>query len=378
MSTFGSGYEVGGKKYLLFSYFARIKGSHMFRESELIRKAKDINIGKNMRDAFQKECYCKRNEGNRRAETQFEVARRENLATTYFGTPRDKDLCLMMHTKPLEQARFLKTCNTVSGNLNKLKELGDRNWNSYDYREDKHVSGLMVTKMTTPSVASLKHGTGLKLPRCGSLQQCQMASLQGKSLREGTKILPGLASCQASNTVRVFSPQQSCYVDQPAKYENESQKLAYNTMRSSNNLHSIQICGTAGLSNGRPFEKAVTRIQTNKPYTVSAETFNSSWVDCTRAQTTMNYESSKFNIINHGFGNSSSITNLIKDNPKACYKVKSIAEYSDLTRVTAPKQNKDYQDALKKAPACFTKSTALCSKQIDYGKTYGPFFSLFK
>jgi len=346
----------------------------MFREGELIRKAKDINIGKNQRNMFQNECYCKGNEVLHKNDTPFDSARRENLATTYFGTPQDRDYRLMMHTKPVDQALFMKTCRTVSKNLGKLRDLGDRNWSCYDIREDKHVSNIMMSKLANPNAAIVSLKQGNTLARSSSQQQIPLGATTGGA----SKVLPRINTRTSSNLVRVFSPQESRYIEKPAHIENESQKLTYYSMKNSKNTHSVQVVGNSCTTSGPPFEKTIKDYQTAKPYTVSAETFNSSWVDSARAQTTFNYESPNFNIINHGYANGKSIANLVKNNPKACYKVKSIAEYKDLTYVTAPKKNMDYQAVINKAPTCFTKATSLCSKQVDFGKTYGPFFSLFR
>jgi hypothetical protein len=348
----------------------------MFREGELVRKAKDLNFGKNPKNVFQRDCYSKNNDPRNKVLTPYDSARRENLASTYFGSKNDQDLNLMLHTKMPEQARFMKTCHSISDNIGKLRDLGDRNWSCVNMREDKHISNLQQSKVNFPTNGLLSAKAGM--PRCMSTQNIQANSTL-RGAKTASKGFAGTMAATPSNMVRVFSPEQSCYIHRPAIQENESQRLTYNSMKNAKNLHSIQVCGTAKYIPSSPFERAITGAKTAKPYTVSAETFNSSWFDTTRAQTTMNYESAKFNVINHGFSsNHASITNLIKDNPKACYKVKSIAEYSDLTRVTAPNKNRDYQEAIKSSPRCFTKSSSLCAKQVDFGKTYGPFFSLFK
>lgn len=346
-------------------------GRQTFKESDLIKKARDINLGRNYRNVFQKECYCTANDYYHIKDTLFDSARSTRLATTYFGSKNESEYCLNTHTKPFEQACFLKTCYSVTSNIQKLHRLGERNWSRSDIREDKHISTLSCKK---PQV-TVKTAPDTKLPRCQSQRDCPMASTQCQLA--GTfnqKKFPSTAR----KLVRVFSPQVKCYIQRPAYEENESQKLAYASMKNANNMHSIEICGTkGGLASTRPFDKIKACYQTAKPYTVSAETFHSSWVDAARVKATTNYESSNFNIINHGRGYNTSVAKLIQDNPKACYKVKSIAEYSDLTRVTAPKKSREYQIALNSIPNCFKKSTSLCSKQLDVGKTYGPFYKIF-
>jgi len=261
-----------------------------------------------------------------------------------------------------EQANFMRTCSSISQGINKLQQLGDRNWTSYDINENKYISNTIVAKPKTALEAAKS-----------------TASLKTQADKRFYTTTRSGAQSFANRTVRVFSPQHSCYIEQPAHIENEAQRLTYCSMRSANNSNSIQVCGhNAGTAAGPAFDSVLKGVQTAKPYTVSAETFHSSWVDGGRAQTTTNYESARFNIINHGNGSNSSVTKMIKDNPKVCHKVKSISEFTDLANVAAPKPNKEYQESMKKCPSCFVKSAGLCSPQIDFGKTYGPFFKLFK
>eukprot|EP00831_Metopus_contortus_P018810 TRINITY_DN18056_c0_g1_i1.p1 TRINITY_DN18056_c0_g1~~TRINITY_DN18056_c0_g1_i1.p1 ORF type:complete len:182 (-),score=23.37 TRINITY_DN18056_c0_g1_i1:204-749(-) len=137
------------------------------------------------------------------------------------------------------------------------------------------------------------------------------------------------------------------------------------------------ICGgPAGISTAQPFEKTKD-IAKGKAYGVSAETFNTSWVDGGKVKRTLNYESAKFNIMNHGFGTPNSVTGLLRKNVDACNRVKSIAEYTDLTRVTAPKPNFGYQEVLQRNPDCFRKSSGFCAQHLDQRYSMGPFFKPF-
>ena len=382
-AIYANGYKILNKKYhnkyefytqrsaevTFLSHASRIKGKDMFTEKNLIAKMRGVNFANNPKNTFQKECYCKGNAEYHQKDTFFDAARRTNLAETYFGAPNDKNNHLLRHTKLADEATLMKTYNTVSQNIAALHTIGQRNWSAADISIQKNISQVNMGK-----------------PRTAQVQEAERAykgypaeGMNGRSASMADRILKTAPNAAyASRLVRVFSPQQSCYIETPAHLENESQKLTYLSMKSANNINSVKVCGGKSLmAAGKPFEWALERAQNSKPYTVSAETFQASWVDRGRPQTTTNYESAKFNVINHTSGANATISKLINQNPKACYKVKSIAEYCDLARVSAIKPNKEYQEKLGGNPACFMKSTSLCAKQCDFAKTYGPFFKLF-
>jgi len=332
----------------------------MFTEKDLIRKIRKnngINLGNNQKNNFQRECYCKKNSELHKKDTFFDLARRTNLAETYFGSPKDSSNHLLNHTKKPDEANLMKTYNTISQNIAALHDIGNRNWSTADIKVehalsqvDFHKPSTAMTDVRPPTIKSF----GGPIPRCQRL-------------------------ASAGNMVRIYSAKDSAYIDAPVKQENDSLKLTYMAMKSTHNANSFQVCGSRTATNaGKAFEICVDPMVNTKPYTVSAETFHSSWIDRGRPQTTTNYESSRFDIISHTNGKNGSITRMIQENPKACYKVKGIAEYCDLARVSAIKQNREYQDKIKSNPMCFLKAGTLCASQCDMGKTYGPFYKLFK
>ncbi len=337
----------------------------MFTEKGLITKIRGLNMGNNQKNNFQQECYCRGNADLHKKDSPFDAARREMLSTTYFGAPKDKTNHLEQHTKMADEASLMKTYNSVSNNIAALHDIGQRNWSAADFSMDRTVSQVMFKPRTakTPDV-----------PR-GPVPFTSQANTMGAKGKRDTRTA---ASMYGSRMVRVFSPKYSCYIETPASLENESQKLTYLSMKSANNFNSVKVCGGKGtISAGKPFEGVADRIYNSKPYTVSAETFQASWVDRGRPQTTTNYESAKFNIISHSNGQNETVTKLMAKNPKACYKVKSIGEYCDLSRVSAIKLNEEYQNKFRSTPTCFLKAGSLCAKQCDFAKTYGPFYKMF-
>ena len=325
----------------------------MFTEKDLLQKIRgntSVNFSHNMKNTYQKECYCNRNEELHKKDSCFDMARRTNLAENYFGSPKDPANHLLAHTKKPEEATLMRTYNAISQNIATLHDIGERKPSSSSSNALSRTNFHLPREVAQPSTAT----TGVRFTHAS-----RTASAGGMS--------------------RVFSPKDSCYINVPTKLENDSLKLTYMSMRCAHNINSIQVCGTKTATDvGRPFEHMVDAIKNAKPYTVSAETFQHSWIDRGRPQTTNNYESAKFNIINHSYGQNASITALIKDNPKACYKVKGIAEYCDLARVSAIKQNHEYQEKIKANPTCFLKAGAICAAQCDVGKSYGPCYKLFK
>ena len=346
---------------------SRQKGREMFTEKGLLQKARGMKEICQPSSNYQQLCYCKKNAVFHKRDTVFDAARRDRLASNYFGNPSERDNCLLEHTKSPEQARLMRTYNTVSQNLAVMEELGNRNWSHADLPPDKPKPGTAFPKPRTAqaSVGSRKP-LSASAPRLPETLPHQPAE---RSIQT--------AASRTTQMVRVFSPGDRMYVERSALLENESQRLSYLSMRSANNVHSVNVCGRpCPTAPGQPFEASTAKHA--KPYTVSAETFNGSWVDRARPQTTTNYESSKFNIINHANGQNGSITQYLQLNPRACYKVKSIAEICDLARVSAPKPNPDYHLKLRSHPTCFLKAASLCAQQCDNRRTYGPHVKLFK
>lgn len=343
----------------------------MFTEKGLIKGLRRLSAEKSSANYHEGQCYCQKNASLHQKNTIYDSARKNNLAETYFGTIKNKDFQLQQHTKPLEEAQLNKTVKNVNDNLVQLHDLGDRNWSSADFPFQKQLSSISAY----PKSASHHQHSSKHMTPSQRAYGCRAETAYGNyRSKESIKTIPNTDS----GLVRIFSPEKSCYIERPATVENQSQRLAYLSMKSAANSSSVKICGgRAQSTSGKQFEKVVNEIKTAKPYTVSAETISKSWMDSGRPQTTSNYETARFNLINHTPGKPTSISRLLSSNKRACYKVKSIGEYSDITRVNAIRHNQLYQENLQKTPNCFSKGSQICAKQCDFAKTYGPFFKMY-
>ncbi len=319
----------------------------MFTEAKLIRRAKNLNVAHNPRNLIEK-CVLP---GNVQGKT-----------TVY--TPQSTSPTLKKKSwEDASNSGLAKTCINVMQGINKLQELGRRNWSCYDMPDyDKIISQPII-----------KPKAAFGAFDAGQQTRAQSLSLPAKTPQPQPQ-RPSLWSPTAG-TVRVFSPQHNRYVERPVAAENESLRLTYYAICRARNVHSI--CLGKAAADAQPFERALGKIGVKKPYTNCEESFRTSWMDGRNVQPTENYESAKFDIVSHGKGQAGSITRIVGKNPRACNKVKSIAEYSDITRVNAVRTNNEYRAAVAKFPGCFAKTASLCSSQVDLGRTYGPFFKLF-
>ena len=301
----------------------------MFTEAKLIHKAANVNLLKNPRNIFRRESCSP-------TETPFEDYRANKLKEEYFGDKTEYSQKVLLHTRSPSEANFLKACSKISRNLTKLQELGDKKKSS------------AIQDMHSLSQISLKPRTAAENSPV-SLPKLKLSSIPPKS------------------DVRVYSPEKGLYLTSPVNSENKVQQSLYKTMRDQHNIQNMK-----GVSKFQSLEDFP------KMYTTSTETFGTSWIDEPRLQSTSNYESAKFDIINHGHCNHAPFLQMIKENPKACNRIKSITQYSDLTSIAALKLNNVYQSVAVKSSNTFGRSNALCARQADFGKTYGPFFKLFK
>ena len=88
----------------------------------------------------------------------------------------------------------------------------------------------------------------------------------------------------------------------------------------------------------------------------------------------LNHTNIKFHILNPGIKNitkTRSEISEIKSLDKAAYKSKGLSEYSDLTRVSAPNPNKNFNEAFKTNQNAFNQSSNVCQNYFDIYTKYG-------
>ena len=144
--------------------------------------------------------------------------------------------------------------------------------------------------------------------------------------------------------------------------------------RLSNNAPEFKIERILHTSGGMKFNE----IEQKKLYGVSNETSATSWVDRGVLQATSNHESTSFNLLHHGDNIKLDLKAKLIENPNLCRKSKGIAEYSDLTRVSASKLNDGYQAIFSSVPKAFVRSSGSCAVDCDNMKTFGPAYNFFK
>jgi len=264
-----------------------------------------------------------RNAGN--INNSFDIARRTQLAETYFGFEKDPSTFstkLFDHTKTPEEANVLKVYNSVNKSISRLHNLKECNSIKTPLNCTSYKKSILKDCITKPNIAA-------------------------------SKVLIRFSSTKRNRNIRKSIEEKS---------NNKLLQSLYNT-----NL--IQVYGKKA-EKKKAFD---CMLSGSKEFTVSIETSANSWIDQNNIQPTFNYESASFNIVNHTKQRNVSISGLLKDNPRACHRVKAITEYSDLTRVNAIRLNTKYNDSM-----CFNKLNSLCAAKCDLRKTYGPFFPLFK
>lgn len=172
------------------------------------------------------------------------------------------------------------------------------------------------------------------------------------------------------HTVRIFSPQLSQYIHKPIQAENMSVKSTYQLMRKSHNTNSLSVCGSAKAAT----EAIAVQSKWLKPYTKNAESIHNNWKERVSSLPTTNYESARFNIINHANGQNASITKILQSNPKACHRVKGMTEFYDLVRKTAINPNKEYNEKISRIPNCFHRVKTPCTTECEFRNTFTRIF----
>ena len=181
------------------------------------------------------------------------------------------------------------------------------------------------------------------------------------------------------NKVRVFSPKLNKYVPKSVAEENKNVKNAYTAMRKDHNANSVNVCGNSNVRNdSKPFEASEQQSNCSKIYTHNLESNHNNWNEKSSKQATSNYESARFNIINHGNNKGQSILKMLKENPSVCHRIKGLTEICDLLRETAINPNKEYQKKIKIAPKCFYKVKTPYTTECEFRKTFNQFSRLYK
>ena len=391
----------------------------MFREGDLLRSAKDINISNNRRLHLEQPAY----------QLKTDVKNIRSYGASISPSPMTTQFHVTQQTAPIPKIEeysdwksyqrtasrtgvpFFKGADPVTNivkNINKLQLLGERNWSYRDMKYEKSTSSLSIRPMTA---ASIKKNFSVSQSAIGghkhSLSHKQLPSIANKTV--GALMTPHYETVDAgksnlsiqriggqkhtisctpsplhsgghslNQTVRTFSPQLSSYIETPAQYENIAQKITYMSLRGSCTKSTNLIGSKRGSTNSYPFENLVENMSNMKAYGVSNQSGNNGWKDMPHDKKIDNHQASNFHIISHSHSNPHSLKHILTHEPRACYKVKGISEYNDLTRVTAAKPNIQYQSQINKNPFLFRKSSGHCANVCDFGKTYGPNFQFFR
>ena len=277
--------------------------------------------------------------------------------------------------------------DSIVGSISRLQELNNRNWSHVDINLEKTISGLAVPagrNLVTATKSSLSQNPSqdnlllspsksysIKPPSTPSTYT--RAQTPNSLLSTCSKRIPSLLE-----EFRTFSPEDNGYIQISTHTQNLAQKLTYEHIRES----AKSSCGNIAnerVTGGYPFECFQRGRKDLKSYNVSVTTDPvNRWKDRGMLKVVSNHESSKGHMLNHAYGEHMTVPRLLKNDKFACHKVKSIAEYSDLTRVTAPKVNPQYHAQLNHNPLIFRKRSGECSKFSDLARTYGPTVKSFK
>lgn len=312
----------------------------MFTEKDLLRKIakhKGFNLGNNIKNNFQSECYCSQNDQLHSKDTFFDTARRSRLAETYFGSPRESTMQLLSHTRQSDEANMFNTFNTINQKIAALHTIGERNWATADVTLHNLVS--QSTFRFHP-----KYPEPIKKPPFMNAPNTTRDSL------------------------RVFSARDNRYVESSVAEANKGIRSTYLAMKAGHFASSIK-------AGSKSTELAA--LEPSKGFGVNTETFESSWVPGGKGMATVNHQSTGYNLINHAKGKKGSIGEILKENPRACHRVKGLSEFYDLARVSATKTNKEYATKLSANPKCFFRRREVCTSHSDLARTYGPLYKPF-
>ena len=158
-----------------------------------------------------------------------------------------------------------------------------------------------------------------------------------------------------------------------------------NTNRPSSNYSNFQHSDIFNLKNdslslSKSGEKSFLRPKPQYKYTVSRES-NSQWHPKHSMPTLLNYSSSERHLLNPAIKNigntkqdlQKKYSEVMYDYKSLCHRQKSLCEFIDLSRVSAPHLNKDYLDMYSKDNKIFKKRSEICS---DYYDIYGCYKNL--
>ena len=157
------------------------------------------------------------------------------------------------------------------------------------------------------------------------------------------------------------------------------------TNRPSSNYSNFQHSDIFNLKNdslslSKSGEKCYLRPKPQYKYTVSRES-NSQWHPKHSMPTLLNYSSSERHLLNPAIKNigntkkdlQQKCNDVMYDYKSLCHRQKSLCEFIDLSRVSAPHLNKDYLDMYSKDNNIFKKRSEICS---DYYDIYGCYKNL--
>lgn len=124
----------------------------------------------------------------------------------------------------------------------------------------------------------------------------------------------------------------------------------------------------------RSGEKYLFKQNQPIPYSTTTES-HSDWVPKTVSRPTLiNHTSVKWNIICPSCKSLFKTKNEVKEEVKEYYKVNSLSEFVDRTRVSAPNLNKVFRDAMNKEKNCFALKNDVATNYGDMHHSYRELF----
>ena len=294
------------------------------------------------------------------------------------------------------QESYQETISGIVRSINKLHDLKHRDWSPRDSNLDRTVSTISLggnpnsltgrgkTTSATPAPLPLETSYNIYTVPEGANSTTALKNRIYQTNLQQRKLVPmdGFRMGAPNKTVRTYSPLDKSYIESSAHIQNVSQKLTYLHLKSSGRGSSgnILVPETTGIE--KAFENLMGSVN-RKTYTVSKTSEGSSFIDGGgNHQMLANMESGKGHILSHagvGVGVGGGEMRKQRLNNNGMYtRGKGMGQYSDLTRVTAPKFNMEYQQKLSNLPTLFRRQSGDCMKLSSMGKTYGPMFKFFK
>jgi len=312
----------------------RSANKKMFTEKDLLRKItknKGFNLANNMKNNFQNECYCSQNDQLYSKDTFFDTARRSRLAETYFGSPKESTMHLLSRTRQSDEANMLNTFNTINQKISALHTIGERNWATADVTLHDLIS-QSTFRFPPKYPETIKKAPLMNAPNT------------------------------ARDSLRVFSARDNRYVESSVAEANKGIRLTYSAIKATHFASSLKT-GDKSLE--------TMTLKPSKPFGVNTETFKSSWVPGMKGLPTVNYESAGYNIINHAKKQKGSISGMLKEDPRACHRVKGLSEFYELARVNGTKTNKEYNAKLSADPKYFFRTGEVYTSDGNLARIYG-------